>query len=76
MCGGPTADKWCEQYFGKMDKNEYPLFVINAFTKGPFSGNPAAVCLVKKTQVRESFTNKVYIKMKTKNDEKLGHLEY
>jgi len=33
-----------------MDQPEYPLFVINAFTKTPFSGNPAAVCLVKKNQ--------------------------
>lgn len=33
-----------------MSKYNFPLYIVNAFTKDPFRGNPAAVCLIDKNQ--------------------------
>lgn len=32
-------------------RREYPLYTVDAFTDVPFSGNPAAVCLVTEDRV-------------------------
>ena len=34
-----------------VEKNQLPMFIVDAFTDRPFTGNPAAVCLVDTTQV-------------------------
>ena len=36
------------------DDDALPLFIVDAFTNVPFTGNPAAVCLVTTTHVSYS----------------------
>ena len=38
------------------DHDALPVFIVDAFTSAPFSGNPAAVCLVTTTHVSITYS--------------------